>query len=476
MVPPEAYWLPVFEILLTIFYLVCAGIVTVDALLKKSDVRSALGWIAVAWLSPLLGALLYYFFGINRVTRRALKLEKVASLELDSNRFAAHPDAAANITALAAISQRVTKTSLTAGNAITVLHGGAAAYPAMLKAIREARKSVAMMSYIFRSDAVGGEFMAALANVSARGVEVRVLLDGVGSGYFRSDALRLLRSAGIPAALFLHTWIPWRMPFLNMRNHRKLLIVDGAEGFVGGMNIGGEYSRDLHSKDAIEDFHFQVNGPVVRQMTDAFARDWAFTTDELLTDDIWWPAPGIHGQVFSRGVRSGPDADIYKLEIMLGAALTQAQHRIRIVTPYFLPDQRLQFAIAQAVLRGVQVDILIPEDGDHWFFNWAMRAHLRFFRHIHANFYLTSLPFTHAKLVTMDGKWCLIGSSNWDARSLRLNFEFDLECYNTTLPAALDAWIDQRISSARKLDAADLAAPRWIMVRDAAVRLLLPYL
>ena len=476
MVPFEAFPLSIFEVFLTIVYLACASTVTVNALLKKSDVRSALGWIAVAWLSPFLGALLYYLFGINRVTRRALKLEKITSLETDNARFAAHPDGGTNITALAAISQRVTNAALTAGNAIEVLHGGEVAFPAMLRAIRTARKSIAMVSYIFRSDAVGAEFVAALMEAHARGVQVRVLLDGVGSGYFWSGALQHLVTAGIPAARFLHTWIPWRMPFLNMRNHRKLLIVDGDLGFVGGMNIGGEYSRDLLSKNAIEDFHFQVTGPVVRQMMDAFARDWAFTTDDLLDDDIWWPKATAQGNVFARGVRSGPDADIYKLEIMLGAALTQAQHRIRVVTPYFLPDQRLQFAIAQAVLRGVEVDILIPEDGDHWFFNWATRAHLRFFRHIPANFYLTSAPFTHAKLVTMDGEWCLIGSSNWDARSLRLNFEFDLECYDGSLPAVLDAWIDRRISSARKVDAAVLAAPVWILVRDAAMRLLLPYL
>lgn len=471
-----ATWLSASGIfLLAVAYFACAGAVTMDVLLKKSDVRGALGWIAVAWLSPFLGALLYFLFGINRVTRRALKFERVASVQA-GGLFVARPNAATNIATLADIGQRVTQAPLTAGNQIVILGGGDIAYPLMLQAIRTAKKSIALASYIFRDDAVGADFVTALGEAQARGVAVRVLLDGVGSNYIRSGALRRLELVGVPVARFLHTWIPWRMPFLNMRNHRKLLIVDGFVGFAGGLNIGAEYSRSLTPEDFVEDLHFRIEGPVVRQMMDAFVRDWAFTTDEMLDAEIWWPALAADGSVFARGIRSGPDADIYKLEAILGAALNQAQHRIRIVTPYFLPDQRLQFAIAQAVLRGVQVDILVPEHCDYRFLDWALRAHLRFFQHIPANFYFTPVPFDHAKLVTMDGEWCLIGSSNWDARSFRLNFEFDLECYDGGLPAALDRWIDKKISGARKLDAASLTAPVWQRLRDGAMRLLLPYL
>ena len=164
------------------------------------------------------------------------------------------------------------------------------------------------------------------------------------------------------------------------------------------------------------------------------------------------------GPVFARGIRSGPDADIYKLETILGAALAQARNRVRIVTPYFLPDQRLQFAIAQAGLRGVKVEILIPEHCDYVFLDWAMRAHLRFFEDVPAAVYFTPPPFNHAKLMTVDGQWCLIGSSNWDTRSFRLNFEFDLECYDRALTADIDALIEKKIAQCRKVDLAALAA------------------
>jgi len=209
----------------------------------------------------------------------------------------------------------------------------------------------------------------------------------------------------------------------------------------------------------------------------AFARDWAFTTDENLEDDSWWPKLKDQGTVFARGLSSGPDADIYKLELILGAALTAAQKSIRIVTPYFLPDARLQFVIAQAGLRGVDVEIVVPGCSDQRLMDWAMRGHLRFFRHVRADIIATPPPFDHTKLCTVDGEWSLIGSSNWDVRSFRLNFEFDLEIIDSDFTAKLDGLIDARIASGQTLTPDMLAAePVWIRLRNAAARLLMPYL
>lgn len=472
----STWFLPAGSFLTVVAYGVCALAVTVNALQKKSDVRSALGWIAIAWLSPFLGALLYYLFGINRVARRALKFEKRDLGRAGPTAVAVRPGASSGIPVLADISARVTENPLTGGNGVEILEGGEIAYPAMLEAIRAAKKSVGLSSYIFRGDPTGAMFASALIAAHQRGLAVRVLIDGVGGGYLRSPVLEELLAAGVPAAQFLHSWIPWRMPFLNMRNHRKILVVDGEIAFVGGMNIGDEYGKRAGFSNSVEDMHFRVRGPIVWQIMDAFARDWAFTTDEMLDDSCWWPSYAETGSVLARGLRSGPDDDIYKLEIILGAALTQAQRRVRIVTPYFLPDQRVQFAIAQAVLRGVKVEILIPERSDNRIMDWAMRAHLRFFRHIPATIYFTPPPFDHSKLATVDGEWCLIGSSNWDIRSLRLNFEFDLECYDVQLVAALDGIIDRKIVAARRISADSLAAPIWQRLRDAAARLLLPYL
>ena len=269
------------------------------------------------------------------------------------------------------------------------------------------------------------------------------------------------------------------MPFLNMRNHKKLLIIDGAFGFTGGLNIWALGSRRLGAHRYSHDFHVRIAGPIVRQFMERFAQDWSFITDESLEQDIWWPPVQPQGAVFARGIRSGPDADLDTLETVLGAALAQAQQRVRIVTPYFLPDQRLQFAIAQARLRGVAVDMVIPEKTDLLFMDWAVLGPFAVLWPAPSGRRLTypAPEFDHSKIMTVDGAFCLFGSSNWDARSLRLNFEFDVECYDAGLAAQFDAMIDQKICRSQKLDRARLmSAPRWAQLRDAAVRLLFPYL
>ena len=465
------------QLLALAVHVLIAGIVTAHVLLRKSDIRAALGWIGVAWLSPLLGGLLYYLFGINRVTRRAMLFETHESGWKGAVAPAEPMAVLDNIVALAEIGHRVTGIPLTAGNRVALLHGGDEAYPEMLTAIRNARRSIALASYIFRYDAIGRAFTEALMHARRRGVAVRVLLDGMGAGYICPVALRHFEAEEIPSAQFLHTWLPWRMPFLNMRNHKKLLIIDGTIGFTGGLNIGAKNSARRTSQGSIDDIHARIEGPVVGQLMETFARDWSFTTGEALDQDIWWPSLESAGPVFARGIRSGPDADIYKLEAILATALAQARTRVRIATPYFLPEQRLQFAISQAQLRGVSVDIVIPGRSDYFFLNWAVRAHLRNFGGLPGNVYFSHLPFDHSKLMTVDGEWSLIGSSNWDTRSLRLNFECNLECYDSALTAQIDALIDQKISRSQKCGSDDLfRAPKWVQLRDAAVRLLLPYL
>ncbi len=471
-----ASW-PTASLLLVLVWFAIAASVTIDVLLTRSDVRAALGWIAAAWLSPILGGVLYFLFGVNRVTRRALKLTRHRGRKTDWPASGEPPVLADNIAQLEQVSARVIGGELSGGNRLTPLKGGDEAYPQMLAAIAGATKGVVLASYIFRNDDAGGRFIAALAAAKARGVEVRVLLDSVGTGYLWSPVLRRLRRAGVRCERFLHTWLPWRMPFLNMRNHRKLLVVDGRLAFVGGINIGSENCAALRPGHPVDDVHFRVEGPAVRQAMAAFAHDWDFTAGEVLDDPCWWPDLPQAGDTFVRGLSSGPDADLYKLEPMLGAALALARKRVRIVTPYFLPDVRLQFAIAQAVLRGVTVEIVLPQKSDQHVMEWAMLAEVRFFRHVGARFFMTPPPFDHAKLATVDGAWSLIGSSNWDARSFRLNFEFDLECYGASFAAALDDLIDQRIARGRALNPDELLArPVLLRLRDAAARLLLPYL
>ncbi|HKT19659.1 MAG TPA: phospholipase D-like domain-containing protein [Stellaceae bacterium] len=463
--------------LVAFVHVVAATAVTVHVLLRKRDVRAAIGWIGLAWLSPIAGPALYYVFGINRVTRRAarLTLGRQTAASANSAGLPGQAPLPENILTIARVSQRVTAHPLAEGNALSLLRGGDEAYPAMLAAIEGAERSIALASYIFRLDPVGRAFIAALREARRRGVEIRVLIDGIGSGYPLSATARALARAGIPVARFMFHWLPWRMPFLNMRNHKKLLIIDGRVGFSGGLNIGAENTGAAPIGRRVEDVQFRAEGPVVAQLMLTFAEDWDFITGEILRGEAWWPEIAPRGSSRARGISSGPDEDLRKLESILASAVAAARERIRIVTPYFLPDQRISTSIELAALRGVAVEIVLPERTDHPWLDWAMRAHLEFLALPGVNLYASPAPFDHSKLVTVDGSWCALGSANWDVRSLRLNFEFMLECYGADTASAVDRLIDAKIARARMLSALG-RRPLPARLRNAAARLMLPYL
>ncbi|MBE7245263.1 MAG: cardiolipin synthase [Actinomycetospora chiangmaiensis] len=448
--------------------------VTLHALLRKRRVSVAVGWIGLAWLSPIFGTALYLTFGINRVSRRARRLRTKPS---DATNLPDTDDAVVPETLwpLDRAIRRITGLPAFAGNAVQMFRNGDAAYPVMLAAIREARASIALSSYIFRDDATGGEFCDALVEAKARGVSVRVIIDGIGGGYFRAPAYHRLTAAGVPAALFMHSALPWRMPFLNLRSHKKLLIVDGRVAFTGGLNISHPNRVALKPEHPIRDTHFQLTGPVVEQLAVAFAADWAFVAGENLDAEPWFADLEPAGSSVARAVTSGPDADVEKIEQVILQALACARKTVRFVTPYFLPDELVTGALAQAATRGITVDIIIPRVSDHPFIDWATRAHLDPLLRAGVRVWLDEPPFDHSKAMVVDDIWCFVGSANWDMRSFRLNFELNVEIIDAELATELDRFIRGKMQA--RLSRADLAARALpTRLRDAAVRLLLPYL
>lgn len=448
--------------------------VTTHALMRKRRVSVAVAWVGLAWLTPVLGTVLYLMFGINRVTRRARRLRSKPSeaLEAPSQEDAVVPRV---LWPLDRAVRRITGLPALAGNAVHLYRNGDQAYPAMLAAIREARESLVLTSYIFRDDPTGRTFCQALAEAKARGVTVRVIIDGIGGGYFRALAYRRLRASGVPAGLFMHSALPWRMPFLNLRNHKKLLIADGRTAFTGGVNISQPNRLATKPDHPIRDTHFRIEGPVVEQLMMAFASDWAFVDGEILDGPAWFPDLVPVGPTIARAVTSGPDADVEKIESVILHALNGARESVRIVTPYFLPDEVVMSALALAAERGVTVDVVIPRRSDHPFVDWATRAHVPPLLKSGVRLWLDEPPFDHSKALVVDGAWCFVGSANWDMRSFRLNFELNVELYDAAMAAELDRFIQGKMET--RLDLADIAAlPLPLRLRDAAARLMLPYL
>lgn len=464
--------------LISLAHATAASAVTVDAVLRKRHVQSIFGWVGFAWLAPFVGALAYLLFGVNRIRRsaKALNLERpLAGVGGAVPASAAIPPPA-DPPGLAQLGERVTGRALVTGNRIVPLVNGDAAFPQMLEAIEEARRSVCLQTYIFDSDDAGAQFAEALIRAHRRGVAVRVLVDDVGARYARTSMVRALRRAGVPAATFLPTYLPRLFRYANLRNHRKIVVVDGRVGFTGGMNLREGHWLALSPRRPVRCLHFRVEGPVVEDMQKTFAADWSFCTREHLAGDAWFPALEPRGPVTARGIPDGPDEDLGRIPNMLLGAVGSARRSLHVVTPYFLPDDVLLRSLQVAAMRGVEVVIVLPEVSNVPLVGWAMRPQLPYLLEHGCRIYFSPPPFDHTKLFVVDGCWSLIGSTNWDARSLRLNFEYNLECYDPALAAALLDIVHARVRAGRTLDPASLRGNVIVRLRDGLARLASPYL
>jgi cardiolipin synthase len=351
----------------------------------------------------------------------------------------------------------------------------------MCRAIDGAQHSVLLETYIFDNDDVGRLFVKSLAGAVQRGVSVRVLIDAVGARYSVPSILGHLRAAKITTDLFNGNIVMGlRLPYANLRTHRKILVVDGTIAFTGGMNIRKGFSAEFAGSSSARDTHFQVTGPVVADLFLVAAEDWRFASGEHLKGDIWQVAtfPAAHGQrMLARAVASGPDASIETNHKLLIGAFSVARKSIRIMSPYFLPDRELVSALTTAARRGVEIDIVVPAVNNLFLVDRAMTAQFDQVLKHYCRVWRTAGSFDHSKLLSVDGVWAYIGSSNLDARSLRLNFEIDVEVLDAGFAAEIEARIGSAIASAAPVTIETLRARPFIgRLFDRVLWLGSPYL
>ena len=465
--------------ILWIFSLLSAG----HALLTKRDPRAAVGWIITCLAIPGIGALLYWLLGVNRIRTKARELQEQGQgmhwLHVDqppSPKDIEHFPTSSTSQALIKLSDAVTRRPLVFGNRITVLHNGEQAYPAMLEAIRSARECVFLSSYIIKPDEIGRQFAEALITAASRGVDVRVLIDAFGELYSLKKIRQLFRGTKVKAAAFLPLTFLRTFHF-NMRNHRKLLIVDNSYGFTGGMNIRNRHlAGDLDKPNRVIDIHFRFEGPICDQLRDAFMEDWHFATAEKRALREWPPIPKV-GTACCRGISAGPNEPHEKLNWILIGALSCAKSHIRIMTPYFIPTRAQLAAINAASLRGVRVDILLPEKNNLPYVAWASNAYLFEMLEHKTHIYFQPPPFVHSKMLMIDSEYALIGSANIDPRSLRLNFEFNVEIFDGATVNELIRHFDQcrersHETTLEEIDQRSLP----LRLRDSFCKLFSPYL
>ena len=437
------------------------------ALLNKQDPRAALGWIALCIAVPIIGPAVYLLLGVNRLN--AFDCNDLSSRCPDVKdhewKVLDHP--------LDRITAKLSRYPCSRDNKVEILRNGNQAYPAMLDAMKRANQSVFLCTYIFDSDEAGQKFVSALAECANRGVQVRVLIDTIGSLYSFPSAVRLLRKAGVKTSRFLplihrNSWL------LNMRNHRKILAIDGRLAFTGGMNIGSRHLMGRHRAGAA-DVQFLIEGSAAHSLADIFCRDWKFATGETL--QVQRPDNMGAGRVACRPVSDGPDCEIGTLPKLLLGLIGSAAERITIVTPYFLPPPAIVGALIGASLRGVQVRIVLPEHNNLPYVMWATEHALADILRSSIEVYFQPGPFSHTKLLLIDEDFLQIGSYNMDARSLRLNFELAVNIFDRSLRQKIDSELEEQLSRSFRVEREYLnnrSLP--VRIRNAASWLFAPYL
>lgn len=447
------------------------------ALLNKRDSRAAFGWIAVSMSLPLAGPILYLIFGINRVNATARR-HYVTKLPKDAAGTELTP-AGTQFRPLSLVGEHVVGKGLTSCDEVLALENGEALYPAMLSAIAGARRKVLLCTYLFDTDETGRQFVDALCAARDRGVEVKIIVDGMGEWLSVGRIGRLLRTRSLDFTYFNPVTLFPPALNVNLRSHRKLLIVDNDFAFTGGANIGDRHlAARTDRAHRVLDIHFRLSGRIVDELEWAFRRDWHYCreTRELRPFTHTNP-PRPDAPVWSRLVLDGPNKALDRLNDLMIGVIGAAQQRVWIMTPYFLPTLDLLGALIGARLRGVDVQILLPGENNIKPAHWASRNILRQVLANDIPIHYQPPPFVHSKLLLIDAQYSLIGSANWDPRSLRLNYELAVELFSAQVNTQLAAYFEGRLALSSPVTADEIARrPLLEQLRDSLAWLFSPYL
>lgn len=427
-------------------------------LIHRRDSRSTIIWLFSAWSFPIIGPLGYAAFGISRVPRKAWRKHHADShfrAAMKENEQESHPLAywrslreastdkpPREAELFDSVLDRITPDhSLLSGNRIDLLEDGTETFPAMLAAIHAAQHHVHIQSYIIGHDEVARELLDACAERAREGVKVRVMYDAFGSmgarltwffrRYHRVPNMRIMK--------FTQVNLFKQQVQINLRNHRKIMVVDGRVAFTGGVNlhkghVGGK------GRPAIRDYHFRIGGPLVNELQYTFLRDWYYMTDESpdeLLSDVYFSAHQAEGSVTARLVNCGPTSLENSVEEVFFNAIMAARRDILIVTPYLVLTEPLIFAMRMTAMRGVEIRLILPAHNNHQSVYYASRAQYETLLASGVRIFERQGPFVHAKALVVDGFLSVFGTANMDVRSLRLNYETTVVSYDAELATKL---------------------------------------
>ena len=448
---------------------------------KKRHPASNIAWILTIIMLPYIGGLLFVLFGINRIQRRASHKQRVSrnlvsSLpELSQYHLVAGEGLNAQQNCLMRLAHRVGGTLPTMGNRIEQLADTNRALGLIEQAILSAKKSLHLEYYIWQPDRTGTRVRDLLIQKANDGVKVRFLYDTFGSMRLSNQFLQPMRDAGIEVASFLPGPTFRERWSINLRNHRKIVIVDGHTGFTGGMNIGDEYQGKNPHIGFWRDTHLKIQGPCVLQLQQIFAEDWCYATGEELVHPDLFPNPAELGPTSAQVLAGGPSGDVDVFFALMFSAINEAREQILLSTSYFVPPSSLATALESAAYRGVKVRLLVAGKAEYQWTVLAGRSYYDSLLKAGVEIYEYERGLQHAKALTIDGNWSLVGTPNFDARSLLLNFEVGVVMYDKNSAIQLESQFDDDVKYSRRIDPAGWSSrSAWHVMGENLSRLFAP--
>ncbi len=458
--------------------------------LERRNASATWAWLMVLYFIPVLGFIMYLILGQKVRKRQLSKLlgdnERVIQHALETQRQELKEKRLVALDGELAEYQDMIYLNLTTGlalyttnNIVDIYTDGKQKFDALIADIEAAEHHIHLVYYIVRDDELGRRLMRALTAKAADGVEVRFLYDHIGSSRLPGRFFKELRAAGGREAAFFPSRIPYLNLKINYRNHRKLAIIDGKTGYIGGFNIGDEYLGLSEHFGQWRDTHLKVQGSAVLQMQAQFLLDWNLAASgKIELSEIYFPDPrGVPGHIGMQLVASGPDTEYQEIKNAYIKMIYGARSSVCLQTPYFVPDDSLLSALKVAALSGVEVSIMLPSKPDHFFVYWATQSYLGELLASGIKVYLYEKGFLHAKTLVVDSKVASVGTANLDIRSFKLNFEMNAFIYDSATAAKLMDIFRRDIDDSRLLttEAYD-GRPLFNRFRESISRLLSPIL
>lgn len=476
--------LTIFATLFTVTTLLVSILIILD---NRSPTRT-MAWLLALIFLPGVGMFLYLYIGQNHRKRKTFTKKRKRDYEIVHNlleeqiAFTEHGEFLKKNFhdprgKVAPLLLNNSESPITVNNEAMVLNNGYETFREMLKSILKAKHHIHMEYFIIKDSEIGRKFQKALIKKAKEGLEVRVIYDAVGCWRLGKGFLKPLRDAGVKLQPFLPVTLPFFGSRLNYRNHRKILVVDGKVGFVGGLNIGDEYLGKNKKLGFWRDTHMKIEGEAVYLLQVIFLKDWYFVSGEELKGSVYFPKLEVCGAKMIQITSSGPDSQWESIHQAYFAAIAAANKSVYITTPYLVPDESLLMALKTAALRRIDVRILVPGRADHKTVFWASKSHFMELLEAGIKIYQYQKGFVHSKLFIVDNNFSSIGTANLDIRSLQLNFEVNAFIYDEEITKKLKTDFYQDLQHSREILLEDYRKrPFNHRFRESVARLFSPIL